>query len=137
MPPEPPPEEVLAAARAAYRMRRPDAAPAALLTDSATDPVPGLRRGPASGPRLLAFGVGELELHLHVTVRGDVCDLAGQLIPAVRFTAELRRADGVSSHPSDPGGAFVVRSVPRGPVSLVCSPADSAIPPLAVPWTVL
>lgn len=136
-PAERPPERVLEAARAAYRSRRPDTLLATPLADSAADALPGLRRGPESGPRLLAFRAAESELHLHVTARGDTCDLVGQFIPAGRFAVQLRHAGGVSSHSSDPGGAFVARFVPRGPVSLVCFPVDSADPGLTVPWTLL
>ncbi|GAA3967427.1 hypothetical protein FOF52_10545 [Thermobifida alba] len=136
-PAERPPERVLEAARAAYRSRRPDTLLATPLADSAADALPGLRRGPESGPRLLAFRAAESELHLHVTARGDTCDLVGQFVPAGRFAVQLRHAGGVASHSSDPGGAFVARFVPRGPVSLVCFPVDSAGPGLTVPWTLL
>jgi len=137
VPEERPPERVLAAARAAYRVRRPDALLAELLSDSADGPAPGLRKVPGSGPRMLSFAAADSELHLHVTVRGDVFDLAGQFVPARRFSVELRHAEGVSRHASDRGGAFVVRFVPRGPVSLVCSPEEATGPALMVPWTVL
>ena len=134
---ERPPDHVLAAARAAYRLRRPEARFTTLVADSATDPAPGLRCVPESGPRLLTFSAEGIELHLQVTAYGAVCDLAGQFIPALSFVVELRHAGEVSSHATDPSGAFIVRSLPRGPVSLVYSPADSAGPYLMTPWTIL
>lgn len=134
---ERPPEHVLAAARAAYRLRRPDARFTTLVADSAADPPPGLRWMPVSGPRLLTFSAEGIELHLQVTVHGDVCDLVGQFIPATYFAVELRHSGKVASCSSDADGAFVVRSVPRGPVSLVYHPAHSAEPRLMTPWTIL
>lgn len=134
---ERPPQHVLAAARAAYRARRPDAVLADLVTDSAADPPSGTRPGPGRGPRLLAFGAAGLELHLQVTVHGDTCDIAGQLIPPARFTVELRLGDGSSHHVSDPGGAFTLHAVPRAPFSLVCSAPHSGFPALSIPWTAI
>ncbi|TDQ48255.1 hypothetical protein [Actinorugispora endophytica] len=130
---EHPPERVMAAARAAHRMRRPDTVLADLLSDSAADPPPGLRAGP--GPRLLTFGAAGVELHLQVTVHGDTCDIAGQLVPPARSAVEFRHAGGAFHHTSDSDGAFVLRSLPRTPFSLVCSPSLPGSRPLATPWT--
>ncbi|GLU48075.1 hypothetical protein [Nocardiopsis ansamitocini] len=136
---ERPPERVLAAARAAYRMRRPGIRVAELISDSAENPPNGLRHpiGRTAGPRMLSFGVPGLLLRILVEVRGEGHDLSGQLDPAGRATVELRWADLRTEHAIGPDGAFVLRVPGPGPVSLVCTPQTGTAQPMILPWTLL
>ena len=86
---------MLAAARAAYRSRRPEARFTTLVADSATDPAAALAvRAGVGAAVLLTFSAEGIELHLQVTAYGAVCDLAGQFIPALSSSSSSSGTPG-------------------------------------------
>ncbi|GAA3747962.1 hypothetical protein HDA32_001580 [Spinactinospora alkalitolerans] len=134
---EPPPEEVGAAARTAYAARRADALVADVHGDSAEDPPAGLRAaaGPldvAADPRLLVFRAAGVAVSLEITCHGDLRDIAGQIAPPGASAVEVRWARGHCGGEVDAAGAFVVRDVPRGPISVLCHRPGAT--PIATRW---
>jgi hypothetical protein len=110
---DPTPETVLAAARAAFALRRLDAELAELVRDSA-DERAGLIAVRGDGDvRLISFETGPVAVELQVTQRGPMRDLVAQISGADVAVAQvetpgLRRdaalADGVMTADSVPGG---------------------------------
>ncbi|MDA8370521.1 MAG: hypothetical protein M0026_11745 [Nocardiopsaceae bacterium] len=114
--------KVRAAARAAYAMRRRDAVFADIGDDSADTPPKGLRSAAdlAGTPRYLRFHAPGVTVSLEVTVLDDRRDIVGRLTPPGASSVEIRCPRGITRHTDvDAAGAFIARSLPRGPVSMV------------------
>lgn len=111
---EPVPGEMRAAARAAFRLRVPEAERAALVRDE-DGRVPGLRGGAV---RLLTFAVGRTTVEIEVTGAGAVREIAGQLLPPTPARVRVRHRSGVLAGRADTAGQFAM-TVPAGPVSLL------------------
>ncbi|GAB3212457.1 hypothetical protein ACQEU5_16280 [Marinactinospora thermotolerans] len=131
---DPMPAEVLAAARAAHAMLCPGELLADVLDDSADTPPEDLRDAVGFGldPRYLTFGVGDLLLRLEVTSQDSRRDLVGQFDPPRAVSVVVRWPRGRRTEGVDGTGAFVVRGVPGGPVSLLCHLGSG--PPVATRW---
>jgi hypothetical protein len=143
---DPVPEDVLVAARAAFRMARLDAELAELSYDSlvtqspVSDPrarEPELVLRSDQGPRLLTFEAADLRVEVQVEDAGDGARLLGQLEPRGPGLVEIRDLTGRSLVEAevDQAGRFVVERIPSGAVSLVCRRTDAR--PTATEWTTL
>ncbi|SEG14949.1 hypothetical protein SAMN04489712_103399 [Thermomonospora echinospora] len=122
---DPPPESVPAAARAAFRLREPDAALAGLVRDGDDEALPALR---GDGTRLLVFAGGGLTVEVEVTGGEQVYQIAGQLLPPAHARVRVRHTDGELDGRAGPAGQFVVDGVPAGLISLLFRlPDDSSV----------
>jgi len=116
------PDEVVAAAKAALRLRRPESSLLALTFDSLDQRIGGDDDRPSGtepGRRELAFRGGSMSLDLMILGSGDGCTVDGHAEPSprsvqialpdqTRVTADNRR-----------GGDFRVDDVPHGPASIL------------------
>ncbi|WP_131099280.1 hypothetical protein [Streptomonospora litoralis] len=127
-------DEVRAAARAAYAMRRDDAVMSEVGTDSAESPPAGVRDSAllAEAPRYLRFDTPGATLDLEITAVGDRRTLVGRVDPPGPTSADIRTPHGSARAPVDADGAFVAPDVPTGPVSVLLH--HPAAPPVATPW---
>lgn len=124
---DPPPEALLAAARAAYSWRTLDTDLCRPSYDSLLDDSLSSTRGGAAESRLLRFSAGEVALDVEVTVDGDGRGLVGQVTPAARAEITVRQGTGEElSVRTDELGRFVVDGVSRGPVSIHCAVSSPA-----------
>lgn len=121
---DPVPEQVPAAARAAYGRRRGDAVLVELTADSAEHAPAGIR-GP-DGPRLLVFTGPEVAVEIEVSGEGTDREIVGRLAPPARAEVAVRHAGGELATRTDGAGHFVVPAVPAGPISLVFQLADAS-----------
>ena len=119
---DPPPADVLAAARAALALRTLDAELVALVRDSAADgsQLAGVR-GPA-GSRLLSFGLDpaseDLHVEMEVAPQADGRRLVGQVRAGGEdAVVELETAFGRRTLATDRLGRFA-EEVPAGPLRL-------------------
>ncbi|HEX4658082.1 MAG TPA: hypothetical protein VH307_11910 [Streptosporangiaceae bacterium] len=123
---EPVPDRLVQAAVDAYAWRTVDADLAELVFDSLADQdEAALVRG-RQQERLLSFRAGGLTIEVEVTAAGPSRRLIGQLVPPQRAEVEIRHQDEVVTLITDEFGRFIAESLPAGPVSLRCSPADQA-----------
>jgi hypothetical protein len=127
---DPVPENVLAAARGSLTWLNVDAELAALVEDSALNPLAGVR---GEGPRLLTFEAPDLTVVVEVTVIGRMRRLLGQLISSSAAVVELRHPGGSQPIEADDLGRFSVDELPAGPVSFSCRFADR-VSPVVTTW---
>ena len=122
---DPPPEDVLTAARAAFALRDLDAELAALTADSWTDAEAVPTRAVLSDVRMLAFECGDVSIEMDVETdhAARTCTLRGMVVGDVVALA-LVRADARRDVPLDPGGGFGADGVAPGPVRLVAVLGD-------------
>lgn len=132
---DPPPAELLAAARAAYSWRTLDTDLCRPAYDSLLDEALTPVRGELTA-RLLRFEAGDVTLDLEVNPEGDARTLVGQVTPPQ--ATELTVRHGVSeetSVTSDGLGRFVVDDVRRGPMSVRVALASRS--PLHTDWVLV
>ena len=131
--PDPVPDHVLAAARAALGWRTLDAELAALLEEAS---LTGVR---SDGPSPVAFTVGEVRIELELVADPPrVSGFVSGLDPTEGVRAELRLAAGsVLAGELDEFGLFEIELAgpPAGPVSLRLRPAEG--PAITTDWAVL
>ena len=134
---EPLPDDVRAAARDALSWRDPDAALAALVVDSAREPVGHIRADgdrPSDGePRLLSFATAEVTIDVEATYHDGTVNLLGQLAPADAGAVEVDHRLGVATARPDQLGRFRVDGVEFGPVRLRVSGTTG---PVHTEWVV-
>lgn len=121
---DPPPAHLLAAASAVLAWRRPDAALAALLVDSAVaGEAAGIRAGSGS-PRMLSFAVGDTVIDVELAADdGGELRLVGQVSRPVEAPLEIRHRDGTWTGRTDALGRFAVEGLPDGPLRITWGPA--------------
>ena len=133
---DPPPAEVVEAARASFAWRDVDSELAELVFDSSLErEAMATMRGGRS--RLLTFeGPG---LVVEVEVDGGEGHVVGQLVPPQPAQVELRRPSGSVMVDADELGRFTVDGVTRGPVSLRCRRTTGEASPSVVDtaWVVI
>lgn len=123
---DPPPQALLAAARAAFSWRTLDVDLARPSYDSLLDEAMTPVRGTADA-RMLRFEGAGLSLDLEVAVEGDERSLVGQLSPAAAGAVTVRHGGAVETTVSaDELGRFTVDHVRGGPLSLRCTQDGSA-----------
>jgi hypothetical protein len=117
---DPVPDEMMAAARAAFVWRTLDAELAALTYDSSADDreLAGVRG--AATARLLTFEAPEMTVEVEATAAGTGRRLIGQLVPPQRGEVEVRHPGGSTTVQADELGRFWADGVAPGPVSLRC-----------------
>lgn len=125
---DPVPRELLTAARASLGWRRVDEELAALVDDSATCSLAGVRSRGTEAPRLLTFEAPGLTVEVEVTAHGAMRHLVGQLVPPHPADVEVRWPGGSATDRADDVGHFSVDAVPAGPVSVACLPHGAKIP---------
>lgn len=131
---DPVPDHVLAAGRALYAFRDPDAE---LLTALAvdTDRLEAVR-GTAPTSRMHFFEVGDLSIDLEVVNEGGLCALVGVLdAPDADPTGSSVTVDTPSAAfttAPDPDGRFTVTGVPRGVARITLWLRDRSR--VATPW---
>jgi hypothetical protein len=131
---DPPPPQVLEAARASLTWRAIDSELAALAFDSAVDQAATAARS-GEGPRLLTFSAPGLNIEVEVSPIGPRRQLVGQLVPAQPARIDVRHAGGVTTVQADQFGRFGVDAVSAGPVSLRCHLAtEPPSPPVVTEW---
>lgn len=114
---DPLPGPVLAAARAALGWRTLDADLAALVEDSAEQPLAAVR---GTGPRLLTFEADDTAVVVEVSTVGSARRLLGQLVEPRTAQIEVRYPGGTTIVDADDLGRFAAAEIPAGPVSIVC-----------------
>lgn len=109
------PREFIAAGKAAYGASDLDIELAALVDDSAIQPVLAATRAEPAAVRTLTFATGQLSIHIEVTRDA----LHGQVVPGEPGEIELDETDRATrAFPVDEVGWFVVQPVPAGPFRL-------------------
>lgn len=118
--PGPHEQQVMDAGRAvfAWHSSALDRALAALLYDSHSDGLSGVRGPVSEAPRNLVFALGELRVEVEVSDAG----IEGQLIPPEPGTVRLLDATGpVAETTADEVGCFSFPAGRRGPIRIECS----------------
>jgi hypothetical protein len=117
-PHDPPPADVLTAARASFAVRDLDGELAALVFDSALELEPsGIRSGGGGGSRVLSFETGTGGVELQV-VGDDEGRVLGQVVPAAAAEVEIVAPGGSSTVATDHLGRFALERPAGGPVRL-------------------
>lgn len=120
---DPVPESVLAAARAAFALRRLDAELAELVRDSA-DERAGLIAVRGDGDvRLISFETGPVAVELQVTQRGMMRDLVAQISGADVALAQVE-TPGLRQDAALADGVVTADGVPAGLLRLHVRTAD-------------
>ncbi len=122
---DPPPELVVASARAAFALRNLDAELAELIADSAVDDPAVLTRAVVSDVRMLSFECGDVvvELDVEADPLSRRVRLSGLAVGAVGVVT-IVRADSRSTVDLADGGRFVADSVEPGPLRLELTTPD-------------
>jgi hypothetical protein len=131
---DPVPEAVLAAAKASFTWRTIDAELAALVFDSATEELAGVRSIEAS--RQMTFRTPGVEIEL-VVVSETSRRLVGQLVPPQTAEIELHHEEVTRTARSDNLGRFTFHDVPAGTVRLVCKLADEDGAIIQTEWIII
>lgn len=129
---DPVPQDVLEAAKASLTWHSIDAELAALSEDSALTPT-GVRTETAA--RVLTFECSTGVVVLEVTSSGDDRRLVGQADRAARL--QVRHRGGTVDAETDEHGRFRVEGVRSGPISVICSFADSPTTPIVTSWVIV
>ena len=118
---DPPPESLLAAARAAYSWRTPEGQLVPSSYDSLLDEsLTSVRSG--AGARLLSFGDDDLALDVEVSTTGATRSVLGQLSPPGPVEVTIRHGGAVESTvTADDLGRFEVGDLRPGPLSIRCN----------------
>ncbi|MFC4052267.1 hypothetical protein ACFOY4_21500 [Actinomadura syzygii] len=118
---DPVPDEVLAAARAAFALRVPSATLAELSHDRAGQTAAGVR---GTAGRVLTFACpdGTVEVEVEVAAHGRDRELTGRLVPPSAALVRVRHLelppDGITAR-AESAGLFCLPGVPAGLASLV------------------
>ena len=114
------PDDMMAAARAAFVWRTLDDDLAQLTYDSVSDDhhLAGVRG--TESARVLTFESPALTLEVEASAAGPVRRLLGRLVPAQRGEVEVRHPGGSITVEADERGWFSADDVAPGPVSLRC-----------------
>lgn len=117
---DPPPAELLRAARDSYTWRTVDAELAELTYDSDLDDaaLAGVRG--AGQRRLLTFEAPAVTVEVEVVAVGGRRRLVGQLVPPASAELGIRHGEGSTSVRADDLGRFAASDLPAGPVSVRC-----------------
>lgn len=117
------PAGVAEAARATFTWRTIDAELAALVFDSASEELVGVRSAEAesstAAARQMTFRTPGVEIEL-IVVSETSRRLVGQLVPPQAAEIELHHEDLTATAKSDNLGRFTFQDVPAGSVRLTC-----------------
>ena len=113
---DPPPEHVVAAARAAHAWASLRNDLLELRFDSLVDTGAAGTR-PGARPRVLRFATAECTAELELTGPGPVA-VVGQVTPGGPGGVELTHSGGVARSATDELGRFALEAIPPGPASL-------------------
>ena len=116
---DPMPPGVIEAAKATFTWRTIDAELAALVFDSASEELVGVRGAEADAARQMTFRTPGVEIEL-VVVSETSRRLVGQLVPPQAAEIELHHEDTTAIARSDNLGRFTFNDVPTGSVRLTC-----------------
>ncbi len=130
----PVPEDVLDAARATFTWRTIDAELAALVFDSATEALSGVRS--AEGTRQMTFRSPGVEIELEV-VSETGRRIVGQLVPSQEAEIMLHHQDETLVARSDSLGRFVFPDVPPGSMRLSCELQDVSGSVVQTEWMLI
>jgi hypothetical protein len=132
---DPVPADVVSEARASVELRSIDDELAWLVYDSVTDDdlLAGVRSGARTG-RQLSFEGDDLVLEMEMS---GARYLVGQVVPPQLAVVELRHRGGTTPVETDELGCFHFPSVPEGPVSFRCCPAEPPAHSVATSWITL
>lgn len=122
---DPPPESLLAAARAAYSWRTPEGQLVPASYDSLLDEsLTAVRSG--GGARLLSFGDDDLALDVEVSTTGSTRTVLGQLSPPSPVEVTIRHGGATESTiTADSLGRFEIGELRPGPLSIRCTAPDT------------
>lgn len=111
---DPPPEHVIAHAKAAQTWQSIDAELAELVYDSTTSDAVAVR----GSTREVTFRAPGVEVEVMVLSERHR-SLVGQVVPAQQAVVELRHRDAATSTTTDRLGRFSFERLPPGPIKLV------------------
>jgi hypothetical protein len=131
---EPLPDAVLEAAKATFTWRTIDAELAALVFDSATEELAGVRSSEAT--RQMTFRTPGVEIEL-VVVSETSRRLVGQLVPPQAAEIELHHEEGTRTVQSDNLGRFAFQDIPVGSVRLTCRLAGDLEAVIQTEWIII
>ncbi|MDJ0496795.1 MAG: hypothetical protein QNJ89_03130 [Acidimicrobiia bacterium] len=143
---DPMPPEVAEAAKATFTWRTIDAELAALVFDSASDELVGVRgaetgrdaetAGGTDSARQMTFRTPGVEIEL-VVVSETSRRLVGQLVPPQAAEIELHHEDFTATAQSDSLGRFLFHDVPTGSVRLTCRLPDEDGAVIQTEWIII
>jgi len=117
---DPPPPEMVVAARAGFAWRTLDAELAELVADAADADhgrrLVGVRSADTS--RLMTFEAPGLTIEVEAIDDGGRRKIVGQLVPRQPALVEVTHAAGTVSATADAGGRFLAKGVAPGPICL-------------------
>ncbi|BCJ46985.1 hypothetical protein GCM10010168_34950 [Actinoplanes ianthinogenes] len=128
---DPPPDQVVEAALAAFDWRDPDAE-LARLVDSTAPATAAVRGG---GSLLRTYRMGEVDIDIEVTVDGPHVTVLGQVAPVRRLDVRAEQLGGVRETTTDAWGRFAFDGLGTGPTRLAFH--DETGPIGVTPWIVL
>ena len=115
---DPPPDELVAAARSVFAWRTMDAELAELIEEAPRDDARLVGVRSDESPTLLTFESPGLAVEVEVLGAGGRRRLLGQLVPGRPGRVEVRHRAGVTEVAADEVGRFTADDLPPGPVSL-------------------
>ena len=122
---DPPPESLLAAARAAYSWRTPEGQLVAASYDSLLEEGLTSVRS-IGGTRLLSFGDERLALDVEVATAGATRSLLGQVTPPTPAEVTIRHGGAEEATvTTDSVGRFEIGELRPGPLSIRCTLPDT------------
>lgn len=131
---EPMPSTVIEAAKATFTWRTIDAELAALVFDSATEELAGVRSTEAT--RQVTFRTPGVEIEL-VVVSETSRRLVGQLVPPQSAEIELHHEEETRTVQSDNLGRFAFHDVPAGSVRLTCKFGSEGDAVVQTEWIII
>lgn len=131
---EPLPDGVIEAAKMTFTWRTIDAELAALVFDSATDELAGVRSSAAT--RQMTFRTRGVEIEL-VVISETTRRLIGQLVPPQAAEIELHHEEETRTMQSDNLGRFAFHDVPAGSVRLTCKFVGEGEASVQTEWIVI
>jgi hypothetical protein len=132
---DPMPAAVSEAAKATFTWRTIDAELAALVFDSASEELAGVRGAEMEAARQMTFRTPGVEIEL-VVVSETSRRLVGQLVPPQAAEIELHHEAGSATAQTDDLGRFTFHDVPAGTVRLACRlREDSAV--IQTEWIII
>ena len=137
---DPMPAAVAEAAKATFTWRTIDAELAALVFDSASDELVGVRGAEtgsgAEAARQMTFRTPGVEIEL-IVVSETSRRLVGQLVPPQAAEIELHHEDFTATAQSDNLGRFTFQDVPTGSVRLTCLLPDEDGAVIQTEWMII